>query len=42
MKIFTIIGVSLSKPHSDMESGAVVHAQRTAGLPHTTVVWYGG
>ena len=29
VKTFLLIGASLSKPHSNLESGAVVHAQRT-------------
>ena len=37
----SLIGASLSEPHSNMESGVVVHARRAVaktGLQHTTVV----
>ena len=40
-----LVGVSLSKLHSNVENSAVIHARRTAvkmELQHTTTVWYGG
>ena len=29
MVVFDVVGVSLSKPHSNIENGTVVNAQRT-------------
>ena len=40
-----IIRVSLSKPHSNIQNGMVVHVERTTvktRLQHTSTVWYGG
>ena len=40
-----VIGVSLSKPHSNIQNGMVIHVGRTTmktRLQHTSTVWYGG
>ena len=40
-----IIGVSLSKPHSNIQNGMVAHVDITMvkmRLQHTSTVWYGG
>ena len=35
-----LIGVSLSEPHSNMENGMVVHAQRTAAKTEIAIHYY--